>query len=77
MLLSRHLNELSIIKFTHILRIITYFINLCQVVEVIFATDICLIYLTDFIKSEMTNGNMVGMVFLNLQKTFDTVDHLI
>ena len=28
-----------------------------------------------FIKFEMDNGHYVGMVLLNLQKAFDTVDH--
>ena len=41
----------------------------------IFTTDICLIYLTDVIKFEMNKGNMVGMLLLDLQKAFDTVDH--
>ena len=31
--------------------------------------------LTDFIKFEMDKGNLVGMVLLDLQKAFDTVDH--
>ena len=40
-----------------------------------FSTDTCLIHLTDFIKFEMDKGNLVGMVLLDLQKAFDTVDH--
>ena len=39
-----------------------------------FSTDTCLIHLTDFIKFEMDKSHLVG-VLLDLQKTFDTVDH--
>ena len=31
--------------------------------------------MTDFIKFEMVKGHLVGMVLLDLQKAFDTVDH--
>lgn len=40
-----------------------------------FSTDSCLIGLTDYIKGEMGKGNLVGMVLIDLQKAFDTVDH--
>lgn len=40
-----------------------------------FSTETCLINLTDYLRSEMDKGNMVGMVLLDLQKAFDTVDH--
>ena len=40
-----------------------------------FSTDTCLIGLTDYLKSEVANGNYVGMVLIDLQKAFDTVDH--
>ena len=42
-----------------------------------YSTDTCLINLTDFIKFQMDKGNAVGMVLLDLQKAFDTVDHSI
>ena len=42
-----------------------------------FSTDTCLIHLTDFIRHEMDKGNIVGMILLDLQKAFDTVDHSI
>ena len=42
-----------------------------------FSTDTCLIHLTDFIKFQMDKGYLVGMVLLDLQKAFDTVDHSI
>ncbi|MCU7801520.1 MAG: reverse transcriptase family protein [gamma proteobacterium symbiont of Lucinoma myriamae] len=42
-----------------------------------FSTDTCLIHLTDFIKFQMDKGYFVGMVLLDLQKAFDTVDHSI
>ena len=42
-----------------------------------YPTDTCLIHLTDFIKFQMDKGHFVGMVLLDLQKAFDTVDHSI
>ena len=41
------------------------------------STETCLINLTDTIKKEISKGNYVGMVMLDLQKAFDTVDHQI
>ena len=40
-----------------------------------YSTDTCLIYLTDFIRSQMADGKYTGMVLLDLQKAFDTVEH--
>ena len=42
-----------------------------------FSTDTCLIHLSDFVKFQVDKGNMVGMVLLDLQKAFDTVNHSI
>ena len=42
-----------------------------------FSTDTCLIHLTDHIRVQMSQGNYTGMVLLDLQKAFDTVDHVI
>ena len=42
-----------------------------------YSTETCLINLTDTIRKELSNGNYVGMVLLDLQKAFDTVDHQI
>ena len=42
-----------------------------------FSTDTCLINLTDHIRTRLSQGNFVGMVLLDLQKAFDTVDHTI
>lgn len=42
-----------------------------------YSTDSCLIHLTDYIKSEQDKGKYTGMVLLDLQKAFDTVDHSI
>ena len=42
-----------------------------------YSTDTCLIHQTDFIKFQMDKGNAVGMVLLDLQNAFDTVDHSI
>ena len=40
-----------------------------------YSTDTCLINLTDQIRVEISKGNYVGMILLDLQKAFDTVDH--
>ena len=33
-----------------------------------YSTDTCVIHLTDYIKDEIDNGNLCGMVMLDLQK---------
>ena len=40
-----------------------------------FSTDSCLIYSTDYIKTQTSKGLYTGMLMLDLQKAFDTVDH--
>ena len=40
-----------------------------------YSTDTCLMHLTDYIQLEMDKGNCVGMILLDLQKAFDTVNH--
>ena len=40
-----------------------------------FSTDTCLIHLFDYIKSNTSKGLFTGMLLLDLQKAFDTVDH--
>ncbi len=40
-----------------------------------FSTNTCLVYLTDYIKSEIGSGKYVGMVALDVQKAFDCVNH--
>ena len=42
-----------------------------------FSTVTCLTFLMDYIRSEMIFGNYIGMVMIDLQKAFDTVDHSI
>ena len=42
-----------------------------------YSTDTCLIHLFDHIKSQTANGLYTGMVMIDLQKAFDTVDHQI
>jgi hypothetical protein len=42
-----------------------------------FSTDTCLTYLTDYIHKQTSLGNFTGMVLIDLQKAFDTVDHVI
>ena len=40
-----------------------------------FSTDSCLTYLTDYFKTQTSKGLYSGMLVLDLQKAFDTVDH--
>ena len=40
-----------------------------------YSTDTCLIYLTDFIRSQIDKGHYVGMLLLDVQKAFDSVNH--
>lgn len=39
------------------------------------STDTCLLFLTDHIRKEVDSGKYCGMVMLDLQKAFDTVNH--
>ena len=39
------------------------------------STDFCLSYLTDKISSGFDEGLMTGMILIDLQKAFDTIDH--
>ena len=41
------------------------------------STDSCLIHLSDFIRKQQDKGHFTGMVILDLQKAFDTVNHKI
>ena len=40
-----------------------------------FSTDTCLTHVTDQIRFRMDRGFYTGMVMIDLQKAFDTVDH--
>ena len=40
-----------------------------------FSTETCLIHLTDYIRSQLSEGNYVGMLLLDVQKAFDSVNH--
>ena len=42
-----------------------------------FSTDSCLVQLTDFILREMDKGFHTGMILVDLQKAFDTLDHTV
>ena len=42
-----------------------------------YSTDICIMHLTDHIKSKSEEGMMTGMLLLDLQKAFDCVNHKI
>ncbi len=39
------------------------------------STETCILYMTDKMRKEVDNGKFCGMVMLDLQKAFDTVDH--
>ena len=39
--------------------------------------DSCLVQLTDFILSGMNKGFLTGMILVDLQKAFDTLDHTV
>ena len=39
------------------------------------STDFCLSYLTDNISGSFEKGLMTGMILIDLQKAFDTIDH--
>ena len=40
-----------------------------------FSTDSCLVQLSDFIINGMDKGLHTGMILIDLQKAFDTLDH--
>ena len=40
-----------------------------------YLTDTCLLHFIDYIKGEIDQGKFCGMVMLDLQKAFDTVNH--
>ena len=42
-----------------------------------FSTGTCLTYLTDYVKTQTSKGLYTGMIMLDLQKVFDTVDYVI
>ena len=42
-----------------------------------YSTDTCLSYLTDEVRNGFEKGSLTGMILINLQKAFDTIDHKI
>ena len=40
-----------------------------------FPTDTCLTHLSDYMRFQMIKSNLQGMVLLDLQKGFNTIDH--
>ena len=42
-----------------------------------YSTDTCLIHLQDHIRNQISSGLFTGMVLLDIQKAFDSVDHFI
>ncbi|PIK41960.1 putative RNA-directed DNA polymerase from mobile element jockey-like [Apostichopus japonicus] len=42
-----------------------------------YSTDTCLIHLQDHIRKQTAAGNYTGMILLDIQKAFDSVDHQI
>jgi len=41
-----------------------------------YSTDTCLVHLHDYIRSNISRGKFVGMLLLDVQKAFDSVDHV-
>ena len=41
------------------------------------STDFCLSYLTDKISNRFNSGFLTGIILIDLQKAFDTIDHYI
>ena len=54
-----------------------YYIHTNQDLEKGHSTDTCLFNLSDYIQSNISEGDYVGMVLWDLQKAFDTVNHAI
>ena len=42
-----------------------------------YSTDTCLYYLTDKVRNGFEKGSLAGMISIDLQKPFDTIDHKI
>ena len=42
-----------------------------------YSTDTCLSYLTDRVQNGFEKGSLTGMILIDLQKAFDTIDHKI
>ena len=42
-----------------------------------YSTDTCLSYLTDKIRNGFEKGSLTGMILIDFQKAFDTIDHKI
>ena len=49
----------------------------CDILSLHHSTDTCLSYLTDKVKIGFEEGLLTGMVLIDLQKAFDTIDHSI
>ena len=42
-----------------------------------YSTDTCLSYLTDQVRNDFEKGSLTGMILIDLQKAFDTIQHKI
>ena len=42
-----------------------------------YSTDTCLSYLTDKVRNGFEKGSLTGMILIDLQKAFNTIDHSI
>ena len=42
-----------------------------------YSTETCLSYLTDKVQNGFEKGSLIGMILIDLQKAFDTIDHKI
>ena len=75
---SKILERIVYNQLEHYLKEKNCYINCNQVLaRPSFSTGTCLTFLMDYIRSEMDFGNNIGMVMIDLQKAFDTVDHSI
>ena len=59
------------------LKKMVYCTNTSQTLEQIFFTDSCLAQLMHFVLPGMDKGMHSGMIFIDLQKAFDLLDHKI
>ena len=63
------------IKSAHIYLQIMYCIHSSQVLGLTFSTETCLTHLTDMIRFNIDKGLFTGMVLIDLQEAFGTIDY--
>ena len=55
----------------------TFHANINSVLEIKHSPGFCLSYLNDRVLKDFDNGLSAGMILIDLQKAFDTIDHSI